>query len=151
MAAATVAATPVGRTPAYTSDSVIQLTITASATTYATASGGLPFDLAGVLGTNGVGPYSENGLNPNDIFAISGMSANGFIVANFTLGTPTYTAVPGASTASPGQQGTLATCPCTCRMWGTGAANAAHLAEIADGAVTDTLVVLLHVARGGHN
>lgn len=162
MAAATTQINSVGRGPnAFCNVSVISVTVTGVSTTYTTASGGLPFDLLTVLQTasgpgmpGGVAPNYIQTINPNDIVGVllSSASATGFLPLNFALGTPTYTAVPWQSdngvAATPG---ILATCPCTIRLWGTGASNAAHLAEIADGATSEAFTMLLYINRNGAN
>ncbi len=139
----------------------IELTVTASSTVYAAASGGLPVDLTGILrvaapsGWNG--PAGIQAINPNDVLGFvisSGVSTNGFLATQLTLGTPTYTTPAGMSTtdatASPGF---LATCPAWIRLTGIGAAvtNHAGFGEAADGAVTETFTCLLLVNRNGAN
>ncbi len=162
MSAATVATATLGRGPNLNcAVSVVGLTITGVATTYATASGGLPFDLTTFLQTisagmipSGQAPNYTQTIEPADIVGVipNQMSTNGFLPLNFALGTPTYTAVPWQSdngvAATPG---ILATCPATIRLWGTGASNAAAFAEFADGANSDTFTTLLQINRNGAN
>lgn len=162
MAAATTQINTVGRGPnAFCNVSVISVTITGVSTTYTTATGGLPFDLTTALQTasasaipGGQAPNYQQTINPNDIVGVllSKTSATGFLPLDFALGTPTYTAVPWQSDNGPASTpGILATCPCTIRLWGTGASNAAHLAEIADGATSEAATVLLYINRNGAN
>lgn len=162
MAAATVLTATLGRGPNLNcAVSVVGLTITGVATTYTTATGGLPFDLTTFLQTvsagmipSGQAPNYTQTIEPSDIVGVipNQMSTNGFLPLNFALGTPTYTAVPWQSdngvAATPG---ILATCPCTIRLWGTGASNAAAFAEFANGANSDTFTTLLQINRNGAN
>ena len=163
MAAATTVVVTPGRGPNPQVDvAIIEFTLTASATTYTSASGGLPFDLTAVLQTisassmqGGVAPNYQQTVNPNDIVGVLGgfqLSTNGFLGTNFALGTPTYTAVPWQSDSGPdATPGILATCPCTIRLYGTGSGNHLALGEIADGAVTDAITLLLVINRNGAN
>ena len=102
----------------------------------------------------GVAPNYTQTQNPNDIVGAVPyqMSTNKYLPLNFVLGTPTYTNVPWQSdngvSATPG---ILATCPCTIRLWGTGASNAAAFAEVADGANSDVFNILLFILRNGAN
>jgi hypothetical protein len=140
-----------GRIAVFGNVSVIKTSISASATQYTSASGGLPIDLTTVL--QQAGPFSLDTLNPGDIVDIyaPGLSANGFLPGGFQLGTPTYTTKPLASAQNTNNNRVLATCPATIRLFGTGSANHAAFGEIADGAVTDTIPIHLVVARGGEN
>jgi hypothetical protein len=81
--------------------SVIPVIITATATAYATATGGLPVDLTSVL--QQAAPYELDFLNPGDIIGVYsvGPSANGFMPGPLIIGTPTYTAKPLASSHRP--------------------------------------------------
>lgn len=162
MAAATTQVNTIGRGPnVFGNVSVIEVTITATATAYATASGGLPFDLTTVLQTasagaipSGQAPNYIQTLNVNDIVGCLPMqlSTNGFLPQSFVVGTATYNPVPWQSDNGPDvQPGILATCPCTIRLWGTGASNAAHFAEVADGNITDAVTILLYINRNGAN
>ncbi len=162
MSAATLVVNSLGRGPnCYGNVAVIKATITGVATVYATATGGLPFDLTTVLQTvsatgmqGGTAPNYVQTINPNDIVGVllSTTSTTGFLPLDFALGTPTYTAVPWQSDNGPAATpGILATCPCTIRLWGTGNANAAHLAEIADGATSEVFSILLYISRNGAN
>jgi hypothetical protein len=161
MAAATTSIGATGRGVVMSNVSVIQFTLTLSATVYATASGGIPFDLTTVLQQavageipGGIAPNYTQALNPADIVGVIpvGLTTNGFIPASIAVGTATFDPIPWMSTANASASpGALKTCPCTMRLWGTGAANAAHLAEIADGAVTDAVTILLLVNRNGAN
>lgn len=160
MAASTLQIGTIGRGIQFGNLSGILVTITATATVYATASGGLPIDLTGILQqaapSGWDAPNYIQALNPADIVAIVplGLSTNGFLPTGLTVGTPTYTAIPWASTTDASMiPGALATCPATIRMVGIGAAVTNHAAfgEIADGAVTDAMTVLLLVNRNGAN
>jgi hypothetical protein len=130
--------------------SVIPFIITATATAYATASGGLPVDLTSVL--QQAAPWEMDFLNPGDIVGVYsvGPSTGGFLPGPLILGTPTYTAKPLASAQNANNK-VLATCPATIRLYGSGSGARAALQEIADGNVTDTITCHLVVARGGQN
>lgn len=160
--AATLQLNSIGRGPGVMSNlSAISVTITANGATYTTATGGLPIDLTAILQTatagdipSGIAPNYIQTLNVADIVGatFTSLSTNGFMPANLTVGAATYTNVPWQSdngvAATPG---ILATCPCTIRLWGTGASNAAAFAEVADGANTDTFTVFLLINRNGAN
>jgi len=118
--------------------SVIPLTITLSTTAYATASGGFAFDLAALL--NSAGPF-DSGINPADAFFFVGGTATGYRADQFAVGTPTYN---NTSDSSFNQKISLATCPCTMRLWN-------GITEIADGNLTQTITGQLFVTRGGRN
>lgn len=162
MAAASTQVNTIGRGPNLNcAVSIISVTVTATATVYATASGGLPFDLTTALQTatagmipGGIAPNYTQTVNPADLYGCFPLqlSTNGFLPQSFAVGAATYTNVPWQSdngvSATPG---ILATCPCTVRLWGTGASNAAHFAEVADGAVTDAVVLFIGVNRNGSN
>lgn len=130
--------------------SVIPVVISAVATAYATASGGLPIDLTSVL--QQAAPPSLDNLNPGDIVGVYavGTSTGGFLPGSFVLGTPTFTAKPLASQQGSGNK-VLATCPATIRLYGSGSGARAALQEITDGNVTDTITLHLVIARGGEN
>ncbi len=158
MAAAALQINTIGRGGLFANLSAVSITVTLTATVYATATGGIPIDLTGILqnaapaGWNG--PAGIQAINPADVLAIlpNNMSTNGFIPSSIAIGTPTYTTPAGMSTTdTTANPGFLATCPATFRIWGTGASNAAHLAEVADGAVTDAFSFLLLINRNGAN
>jgi hypothetical protein len=130
--------------------SVIPVIITANATAYATATGGLPVDLTSVL--QQAAPFELDFLNPGDIVGVYsvGPSVNGFMPGPLIIGTPTYTTKPLASSQNPNNK-VLATCPATIRLYGTGSGARAAFQEIADGNISDTITVHLVVARGGQN
>ncbi len=162
MAAATTQVNSLGRGPnCYGNLSVASVTVTGVATVYATATGGLPFDLTTALQTisptampGGQAPNYNQTVNPNDIVTalVGQVSTLGFLPINFVLGTPTYTAVPWQSASGPSATpGILATCPCTIRLYGTGAGNAAAFAQVADGANSDVFTILLAINRNGAN
>lgn len=159
MAAATLTTNAPGRQSAPINViTFIPVTVTLTATVYATASGGAPIDLTTVLQqaapAGGNAPNYVQAINPADVIGIlaPNMSTNGFEAKSLVIGTPTYTAVPGQSTngvaATPG---ILATCPATFRLFGTGSGNAAGYAQVADGAVTDAVTFWLIVMRNGAN
>ena len=162
MAAATTQVNTIGRGPNLACDvNIISVSVVASSTTYATASGGLPFDLTTALQTASAGmipggqaPNYTQTVEPADLYGCFPLqlSTNGFLPQSFAVGTPTYTAVPWQSDNGPAATpGILATCPCTVRLWGTGSGNALHFAEVADGSVTDTVVLFLGINRNGAN
>lgn len=159
--AANVTYANLGRNTVIADLAAIAVTVVANSAVYATASGGLPFDLAAVLNTAQPND-SEDIIQPADIIGIQAiqMSTNGFLPGNLTIGTPTQnTAVGSGFGSAPGlpppmtvrPDYTWATVPCTLRLWGTGSANHAAFAEVADGANTDTVTFLLLYARGGAN
>lgn len=160
MAASTLQIGTIGRGIQFGNLSGILVTVTATATVYASASGGLPIDLTGILQQAAPAGFDApnyiQALNPSDIVNILplGLSTNGFLPTGLTVGMPTYTPVPWTSTTNAASQpGILATCPATFRMVGIGASAANHAAfgEIVDGAVTDTMTFLLLVNRNGAN
>ncbi len=148
----------IGRGIQFSNLSGILVTVATSGATYATATGGMPIDLVGILQqatpAGNVAPNYIQALNPADVVGILpiGLSTNGFVPGNLVMGTAVDTTPPGMSsgnaTASPG---ILTSAPATFRLWGTGNGNALHLAEVADGAVTDTVTFLLLVNRNGAN
>lgn len=111
----------------------IPITVTYSATAYATASGGLPFDLFAFLAASS---QFSSGINYKDIvgFLPTGPTTEKFVLGAFAIGTATST-----------------TLPCTIRIYGTGSANLAALSEVADANLTGSFSGLLLVARGGQN
>jgi hypothetical protein len=158
MAAASTTLGNLGRGVAFANLSAISINLTLTATVYSSAGGGIPFDLTSALQQAASGELSGGAagtaLNPADIVGIIpvGLSTAGFVPASLVVGTATFTTPSGMSAGNASATpGILATCPCTMRLWGTGAANAAHLAEIADGAVTDTVTFLLLINRSGAN
>lgn len=111
----------------------IAITCTYSATAYATASGGLPFDLFAFLAQSS---NFDSGINYKDIigFLPTGPTTEKFVLGAFAIGTPTST-----------------TLPCTIRIYGTGSANLAALSEVADANLTGSFSGLLLIARNGAN
>lgn len=111
----------------------IPLTVTYSATAYATATGGLPFDLFAFLAASS--PFSA-GINYKDIVGMIslGPTAEFFVPAQIVIGTATSS-----------------TLPCTVRLYGTGSANKAALTEVDDANLTGSFRALLLVARSGQN
>lgn len=156
MAASTISVGTEGRIAVFGDISGILVTVTATATPYATASGGMPIDLTGVLNDlAGGAPFSQPYLNPKDVVclipiatAVGGAAAH-FLPADLAVGTPTFTnpavwpfAGGVAGSIQPSQQ--LLTCPATFRLWnGT--------TELADANITTVVSFLLIVARGGTN
>jgi hypothetical protein len=125
MADVVVSSTAVGRITPTPVPMVIPITLTAVATTYATATGGLPFDLFTFLSST-VAPFA-GAINPKDIIGFFGVSTLGWVCGSFAVGTTTSS-----------------TTPCTVRLWnGT--------TEAADGATTATISGFLMVQRGGVN
>lgn len=162
MAAAALQVITQGRGPGvFPNISGIEVTVTATATVYASASGGLPVDLTSVLQTGAPsgwdGPAGVQALNPADITGgvlTVGLSTNGYLPTLVTVGTPTYTTPPGQSTTdASANPGFLATCPAWIRLSGIGASNSNHagFGEVADGAVTDTFTFVLLLNRSGAN
>jgi hypothetical protein len=138
----------------------ISVTVTATATTYTASSGGLPIDLTPILNNVGGGApeFSVPYINPSDVVGIipTQLSTNGYLPMNLVIGTPTYQTAtfpfePGGAgqTVRPAQM--LLTCPATIQLWGTGAASAAALGQVANGAVTDAVTFLLLVCESGPN
>ena len=158
MAAAALQIGTIGRGIQFANLSGIIVTITATATVYATASGGLPIDLTGILQQAApagfVGPAGIQAINPADVVGVLpyNLSTNKFLPMGLVVGTPTYTTPPGmSSNDASAVPGFLATCPATIRLWATGAASNGAFGEIADGAVTDTISFILLVSRNGAN
>jgi hypothetical protein len=157
MAAAVTSTGTIGRiAPPFVDLSVIPVTVVATATVYATAGGGLPIDLTKAL-TSGAQPFDMAYINPLDVIGVLplGLSTNGFLPVGLTVGVFTFGApvwpFTGASQTSIQPDQSLATCPATIRLLGTGAANHGAFGEVADGAVTDTFSFLLIVLRNGEN
>lgn len=158
MAAATDQVTNYGRIAVYADLAGIRVVITATATVYSSAAGGLPIDLAPVLNNSGI--FQVPYLRPEDVVDITVAkqpTANGFLIGGLTFGTATFGPAVWpegpAGTTSVRENNTLLTFPCWVRLIGIGAAatNHAALGEIADGAVTDTLTLIILIARGGAN
>jgi hypothetical protein len=158
--AATITSAAFGRISGLTSLAFVPITIAGNGATYATATGGLPIDLAAFLKTSA--STNDLDINPYDIVGIFSpqLSTNGFLLSSFVLGAPTYQtqqpfgtqtspALPALASVQAAQE--LATCPCTVRIIATGAADKGAFHEFADGANSDTFVAMLLVARGGNN
>ena len=139
---------------------IIQFTIAATATVYATASGGLPIDISAVLNATGSDnqPFI-NPLNVYDAFATN-FSTNGYFPCGFTFSAANVTynsnAFPYSGQTSPSVRpaySSVATAPATIRLRGIGASAANHAAfgEVADGAVTDGFTLYLMITKGGTN
>ena len=103
---------------------MIPITITGVSTTYATGTGGLPFDLFAFLAA---ASQQWGTINYRDIQGLIGVSTIGYTAAQFAIGTPTST-----------------TLPCTVRLW-----NGAT--ESADASNSQVINGFLLVARGGTN
>src|SRR4051794_40054730 len=124
MAAAVVASNaPARPSGALINLAVIPVTITLVSTAYATATGGIPFDIAALL--NSAGPF-DSGVNPADVFFFLGGAATGYRADQFLVGTPTYNTTADSSFNT---KISLATCPCTMRLWN-------GITEIADANIT---------------
>ena len=158
--AATVTYTGLGRTSSIATLSAISVTIGGNGASYATASGGLPFDLAALLKAAGI--TNDLDVYPTDVigFVPLNTSTNGFLPMGLTLGTPTWQtqqpfgtqtspAVPALASVQAPQE--LATYPCTIRLYSTGSADHGALHEVADGANSDSFTGLLLLNRNGNN
>ena len=152
MSASVLTISGFGRSNPFADIAGIIVNVTASATVYASASGGLPIDLAPVL--NQAASFSQNYINPSDVVGIVpiGLSANGYIpgALTFNPNNVTLVAQPGA-TVKPIYN--LTSAPAWVRLNGIGASNAsgAGLGQVADGANSDSFSFLLLVARSGNN
>lgn len=128
MAAATVTVTAPAATQRLNNPLVnptfIPVTITGVATVYATATGGLPFDLFQVLVDAG---NPANPINYKDILGFIGSSNLGYLANGLALGTAT-----------------ASTLPATIRLWN----GATESAEAANSQVITGFLIL---ARGGTN
>lgn len=159
MAASAVTVVTQGRGPGvFPNMSTVEITVVATATVYAAASGGLPIDITAVLQAAAPsgwdGPAGVQALNPADIVGVIPVapSTNGFLATGFTLGTATFSTPPGQSTNdATANPGFLLTCPIWIALWGTGSANHAGLSQVADGAITDTFTCWLVINRNGAN
>ena len=139
----------------------IPFTITATATVYATASGGLPIDLTPIL-NGATGSDNQPYINPANVVDIWApkRSTNGYIIMDFgfVVANVTYNTSPGfpwTGATSPAIRPSqiVATAPATVRFIsiGSSAANHAAFGEVADGAVTDAVTLYLVIAKGGTN
>jgi hypothetical protein len=80
------------------------------------------------------------------------MSTNGFLPMNLTVGTATFTPVVWQADNGPNATpGALLTCPCTIRLYGSGAGSGLGFAEVANGNITDTFTILIYINRNGAN
>jgi endonuclease YncB( thermonuclease family) len=131
MADATVSVTS-GRVASFLDLSAVLITVTYDATAYATATGGLPFDLYSTL--QAVSPFSAD-IDYRDIigFLPLGTTTEKFVVAGntFAVGTVTDTTIP-----------------CTIRLYGTGSGEKAAFTEVDNAALTGSFKGLLLIARG---
>jgi hypothetical protein len=150
MAATTQSVASFGRIAVGADPSFIQVTVVASATTYTSASGGLPIDLT--IPLTQAAPFSMAYINPADVVGLSveGVSSTGkYMPAALVIGTPIYTnpatyPFAGGSSTNVRPDLQLATCPATIRLYnGT--------TEFADGACSETVTFYLVYARGGQN
>lgn len=158
--AATVQMNNLGRNAVVATLSAISVTVNGNGASYATASGGLPIDLATVLNTANPND-SENIIQPADIVGIMpAISTNKFLACNLVIGTPTQQNAVGSGYASASglpapmtvrPDYTWATVPATIRLYATGASSNAAFGEFADGANSDTVTFLLLYTRGGSN
>jgi hypothetical protein len=132
--ATTVSIKTFGRSANIGSVAAVKVSIDANSVSYATSLGGLALDLYTALSQASVPAFIQNG---NDVVGIQplGLTSPGkFLPTTLTVGTVTSTSVP-----------------CYLKFVGTGTAASAGLAEIADGACTQTCDLLVLVARGGQN
>lgn len=150
-----------GRTGPRIDATLLIVNIVATATVYATASGGLPIDLATVL--NQGAPFDNPYIDPYDVITamVIGTSTSGYLVCDFaftpanatytTAGWPFNTPAATASTVRPPQ--ILATAPASVRLRAIGASNSNHapFGEVADGAVTESFTLMLVIAKSGSN
>jgi hypothetical protein len=137
MAAAVVASNAPARPGGVmASAALIPITITLVTTAYATGSAGFSFDIATVL--NNAGPL-DSGVNPADVYMFIGGAATGYRADQFLVGTATYNTTTDSSFRT---KMSLATCPCTMRLWN-------GITEIADGNITQTITGVLVAMRGG--
>lgn len=159
MAAATLQLNNMGRGPnAWENLAGVSVTITATATVYAAASGGLPIDLVGVLQQAAPAGFDApnyiQAINPADIIGVTftQLSTNGYMPASLVVGTPVYSNVPWQSDNGPAATpGIMTSCPATIRLMGTGAGSGQGMGQVADGAVTDTITLILLINRNGAN
>lgn len=133
--AATVSPSSFGRVTTFGNMSAVKVSIDANSVSYATSLGGLLVDLYSALSAAGPQWGAPNG---NDVVGIVplGLTSPGkfLITGKFTMGTVTSTAIPAYI-----------------QIGATGTAASAGLAEIADGACTQTFSALVILARGGTN
>lgn len=130
MAAATITING-GRVVPYMDLAAALITVTYDTTAYATATGGLPFDLYGTL--TQISPPSAR-INYSDIIGLVplGKTVEKFVVDgnSFAVGTATST-----------------TLPCTVRFYGTGSAEKGALTEVDDANLSGSFKALLLIAR----
>lgn len=163
MSAATLTIGTIGRGIQFGNLSGILVTVTGVSTTYATASGGLPFDLVTILqnaapaGWNA--PNYTQAINVQDVVGLLPiqLSTAGYLPMQLVvaISSCTYSAVPWESnTGGPANTpGILTSAPTTLRLIGIGAAATNHAAfgETADGSNSDVVTFLLLVMRNGAN
>ncbi len=132
--ATTVTVNKFGRVAALANVAAVSITIDANSVSYATSLGGLALDIYAALAA--AGPFSAP-PNGNDVVAVIpiGYTAPGkFLPTGLTVGTVTSSTIP-----------------CYLRFIGTGTSASSGLAEIADGVCTQTVTLLVLLARGGTN
>jgi len=130
--AASVTLKTVGRIATLATLSAIKVTLDANSVSYTTTGGGLALDLYAALQAAGPVYAPENGADILGVLATD-RTSGGFIPFGLTVGTITSTTVP-----------------CTVRFI-AGATAATGFTEIADGVCTQTVSMLILVARGGAN
>lgn len=143
--AATVTKASFGRIADLGTVSVVRAVIGGNGASYATASGGLPIDLAALLNIV-ASPLPGTTINPGDVVDAftCARSTNGYTATGLVMGTATYTAItPQLANVNPAQK--LATAPATIRLYAAGGA------EFTDGANSDTFTLYIMIARGGVN
>ena len=132
--ATTVTLKTYGRIATLANVAAIKVSIDANGVSYATSLGGLALDLYTALAQAGTPEVIPNGNDVVGVLPIGYTSPGKFIPWGLTVGTVTSSSVP-----------------CYVRFVGTGTAASSGLAEIADGACTQTVDLLVILARGGQN
>ncbi len=124
MADATIALATVnaGRISPVNTVAIIKAVVTATATVYATATGGLPIDLYAILTACSNPAYP---FNAKDVLEVRGVSTLGWVAANWVAGTQTATTAPG-----------------TIKLWN-------GITEAADGATTASIPIMIYLSRNG--
>ena len=130
--AATVTLGTVGRIATVGTLAAIKISLDANSVSYTTTGGGLALDLYAALQAAGPVSAPENGLDILGVLPYK-KTSGGFIPMDLAVGTITSTTIP-----------------CTVRFI-AGATAATGFTEIADGVCTQTVSMLILVARGGAN
>lgn len=132
--ATTVTLKTFGRTATLANVAAIKLSIDANGVSYATSLGGLALDIYTALAQAGTPEVIPNGNDVVGILPLGYTSPTKFIPWGLTVGTVTSTSVP-----------------CYLRFIATGTAGSAGFTEVADGVSTQTVDLLVILARGGQN